>query len=136
MVSNVADLAGNVLSWPVIWSFPVADYGANAASVRVSGVVLATTYADFQAKTGEAAKIQQDLATLMIVPLARITSVTTYRALDGNMTAMSFAITAPSAGDTKTAVTAAQVLAQKLAQATPGLTGSLATAATSKVRLA
>ncbi len=114
----------------------MADYGADAASVRVSGVVLATTYADFQAKTGEAAKIQQDLATLMIVPLARITSVTIYRALDGNVTALSFAITAPGAGDTQTALAAAQVLAQKLAQATPGLTGSLATATTSKVRFA
>ncbi len=133
VVSSVADLAGNMVSWPVIWSFPVADYGANAASVRVSGLVLATTYAAFQAKTGELAKIQQDLATLLSVPLARITSTTAYSGLDGNVTAVSFVIAAPGAGDTKTAVTAAQDLAQKLAQATPGLAGSLATAVTSKV---
>ncbi len=133
VVSNVADLAGNRLSWPVIWSFPVADYGASTASVRVSGLVLGTTYAAFQAKTGELAKIQQDLATLMGVPLARITSVAAYSALDGNVTAVSFVIAAPGAGDTKTAVTAAQVLARRLAQAAPGLTGSLATAVTSKV---
>ena len=133
VVSNVADLAGNMLSWPVIWSFTVADYGASEASVRVSGLVLSTAYAAFQGKIGELGKNQQDLAILLGVPLARIININAYSALGGNVTALSFVIAAPGGGDTKTAVAAAQVLAQKLAQATPGLTGSLAAAITSKV---
>lgn len=129
-MANVADYAGNALPWPVSWGFLVADYGASAASVRVSGVVLDTTYAAFQAKTGELAKIQQDLATLLGISLGRISNVQAYGALGGNVTALAFVISADSS---KTAVAAAQELAQQLAKATPGLGGSLASAVTSKV---
>ena len=131
VVSNVADLAGNMLSWPVIWSFAVADYGANEASVRVSGLVLSTPFANFD--FDDLNLHASSIANIVGVPLARITNINAYSALDGDVTALSFVIAAPGGGDTKTAVTAAQVLAQKLAQAAPGLTGSLAAAITSKV---
>jgi hypothetical protein len=133
MLSGIGDYAGNVVSWPVTWSFAVADYGANSASVRASGLLLDTTYAAFQAKSGELAKIQQDLATFLSVPVARITNVQAVSALGGNITAVSFVIKAPASGDTKTAVAAAQEVAVECAKADPSFSGSLSTAKSSKV---
>jgi hypothetical protein len=130
VLSGVADYAGNSVSWPITWSFAVADYGASSTSVRVSGVVLNTTYAAFQAKSNELANIRQDLATLLSVSLDRITNVQAVGALGGNVTAVSFII---GPGSTKTAVAAAQDLAKQLIKASPGLTGSLSTAVTCKV---
>ncbi len=134
MLSGVSDPVGNVVSWPVTWSFAVADYGADSASVRVSGLVLATTYAAFQAKSGELATISQDLATFLSIPVDRITNVQAASALGGNVTAVSFVIKAPASGDTKTAVAAAQDLAKECAKANPGFSGSLSTAKSSKVK--
>jgi hypothetical protein len=133
MLSGIADYAGNIVSWPVSWSFTVADYGASSASVRVSGLLLDTTYAAFQAKSGELDKIQQDLATFLSIPLVRITNVQAAAALGGNITAVSFVIAAPASGDTKTAVAAAQDVAKECAKADPGFSGSLSTAKSSKV---
>jgi hypothetical protein len=132
IVLNVADQAGNAVPYPVTWSFPVADYGAAAASVHVSGLVLDTTFAAFQAKSGELVKIQQDLASALSIPLDRISNLQAFGALGGNMTALQFVI---GAGTSKTAVAAAHELAQKLTNASPGLSGSLGSAVTSKVLL-
>ncbi len=133
VLSDVADLASTYVAWPIMWSFAIADYGANLASVRVSGLLLNTTYAAFQAKSGELAKIQQDIATFLSIPLARITNVQAAAALGGNLTAVSFVIDAPAFGDPKTAVAAAQDLAKEWAKPSPVLSGSLASAITSKV---
>ena len=133
VASGVADHAGNAVPWPVTWSFTVADYGASSASVRVSGLVLNTTYASFQAKSGELANIRQDLATFLSIPIERITNVQAVGALGGNATAVSFVIAAPGAGDSKTAVTAAQDVAKECAKSKPTFSGSLSTAITSKV---
>ncbi len=132
-MDGVEDQAGNAVPWPITWSFAVADYGASSASVRLSGLLLNTTYVAFQAKSGELAKIQQDIATFLSIPLARITNVQAAAALGGNLTAVSFVINAPGAGDTKTAVAAAQALAKEWAKTSPVLSGSLTSAVTSKV---
>ncbi len=108
----------------------MADYGAAAASVHVSGLVLDTTFAAFQAKSGELSKIQQDLASALSIPLNRISNLQAFGALGGNMTAVQFVI---GASASKTAVAAAHELARKLASASPGLSGSLGSAVTSKV---
>ncbi len=133
MLSGVADHVGNAVMWPITWSFTVADYGANAASVRISGLVLDTTYAAFQAKSDELAKIRQDLATFLSIPLARITNVQAIGALGGNVTAVSFVITAPGAGDSKTAVAAAQALAKECIKTNPAFSGSLSTTLSTQV---
>ncbi len=133
MLSGVADYVGNTVSWPIMWSFAVADYGANSASVRVSGLLLNTTHAAFQAKSGELAKISQDLATFLSIPADRITNVQAAAALGGNATAVSFTINTPASGDTKTALAAAQNIAKECAKANPSFTGSLSTTVTSKV---
>ena len=132
-LDGIEDHAGNAVSWPITWSFAVADYGASSASVRVSGLLLNTTYAAFQVKSGELAKLQQDLATFLFIPVARITNVQAAAALGGNLTAVSFVIDAPAVGDPKTAVAAAQDLAKEWAKTSPALSGSLASAITSKV---
>ncbi len=131
MLIGIADYAGNTVPWPITWSFPVADYGASSTSVRLSGLLLNTTYAAFQAKSDELAKIRQDLATFLSVSLDRITNVQAAGALGGNATVVSFVI---GPGSSKTAVAAAQALAKECAKAIPGLSGSLSSTMTSKVR--
>ncbi len=133
VVSGIADYAGNFVSWPVTWSFAVADYGASSASARVTGLLLNTSYAAFQAKNDELASVHQAIAALLSVPLGRIINVQAVAALGGNATAVSFVITPPAAGDTKTAVAAAQDLAKHCIKANPGLSGALSTTMTSKV---
>jgi hypothetical protein len=133
VLDGVADEAGNVVPWPIAWSFPVADYGADSASVRVSGLLLGTASAAFQALSGELANIRQDLATFLSIPAARITKVQAVGAHGGNATALSFIIEAPAAGDTKTAVSAAHALIKECAKADPDLSGSLNSALSSKV---
>ncbi len=94
----------------------MADYGANEASVRVSGIVLPVAYAAFQA--GGANEVQQDFANIMGVPSTRIASMTGYGVVGDTATAVSFTITPPGAAFSKTAMMAAQVLSQQLSQST------------------
>jgi hypothetical protein len=124
MVSNVADLAGNMLAWPVIWSFPVADYGADDASVRVSGYMLFLPYTQYEQNEGSSWFINS-LVMSAYVPPDRFTSVTAYSALDGQATVFSFTITPLSSGEPivgvppQTAVTAAQTLARSFSSSYP-----------------
>ncbi len=133
VLDGVADQAGNAVLWPITWSFAVADYGASSASVRVSGLLLDTTFAAFQAKSGELASIRQDLATFLSIPVERITNVQAVSASGGNITAVSFVIAAPGAGDATTSVAAARALAKECAKTTPAFSGSLSTVVSSKV---
>ncbi len=133
MLIGIADYAGNAVSWPITWNFAVADYGANLASVRLSGLLLNTSFTAFQAKSGELTNVRQAIAAFISIPIERVTNVQAVGALGGNITAVSFVISAPGSGDTKTAVAAAQALAKECAKAVPGLSGSLSSTMTSKV---
>ena len=133
MVSGIADYAGNFVPWPVTWSFAVADYGASSTSARVSGLLLNTSYAAFQAKNDEVASIRQAIAQLLSIPLDRIINVQAVGALGGNATSVSFVVTAPAESNTKTALAAAQDLAKQCTKSNPGLSGALSTPMTSKV---
>lgn len=133
VLGGVADVAGNVVPWPISWSFVVADYGADSASARVSGLLLDTAFAAFQEKDGEVTNVRQAIASFLSIAQDRITNVQAVSALGGNATAVSFTIAAPGVGDTKTAVDAAQAFAKECAKANPGFSGSLSTAMSSKV---
>ncbi len=133
VLDGVADAAGNVVPWPITWSFSVADYGASSTFVHVSGLLLETPYATFQAKIDELLNVRQDIATFLSIPVERITKIKSASGLGGNITALSFVIAAPAASDSKTSAAAAQELAVECIKADPGFSGSLAVVITSKV---
>ncbi len=133
VVGGIADDAGNTVPWPISWSFVVADYGASLASVHLSGLLFNTTYEAFLAKSNEIAHLRQDLSSYLSIPVERIGNVQAVGALGGNITAVSLVITAPGAGDTKTAMAAAQDLAKECVKAHPQFSGSLSSAMSSKV---
>ncbi len=133
MLTDVADAAGNMVPWPISWSFAVADYGANATTVRISGLLLNTTYQAFQAKSGETDSIRQDLAAFLSIPIERIIDVHVSAAAGINAVAVTFVIAPPGADDSKTSVSAAQEIIKECAKGNHALTGSLSTVMTSKV---
>ncbi len=94
-VNGVKDTAGNIIAWPVMWTFTVADFGASSATVYVSGLLLSTTYASFQ--SSQIAALKAELNALLNLA-DRIDQVIASEAADGS-TALHFTITSgtPSA---------------------------------------
>jgi hypothetical protein len=118
MVNNVADLAGNKVIGPVTWSFTVADYSPEQASVHVSGYVLDVRFDQYQQFQGSGIFTDQ-IAMLASVPTTRLTSITAYSALDGQATVLAFVITPSGDDPVIPAVAAAQTLAQSFSHNFP-----------------
>jgi hypothetical protein len=112
VLNKVSDFSGNMVTWPVAWSFVFADYGRTAASVYVTGLKLSTKFSDLAANSITVSTLQPALAGFMSLGTSRIASVTIFEASDG-LTAISFVIN-PSNGTGMTAVTSFTTLVRRL----------------------
>jgi hypothetical protein len=108
-VRGVADKAGNKAQGSISWSFTVADFGASAASVHVTGLLLNVSASSLN--NAALTAIKADLATLLGVADTRFTNLEISDAWIGGvaMSALEFTITASAS---KTATSLAQQLAE------------------------
>jgi hypothetical protein len=112
VLNKVSDFSGNMVTWPVAWSFVFADYGPTAASVYVTGLKLSTKFSDIPSTT-TAASIRPGLAGFMSLGSSvRLANVTMVEASDG-LTAISFVIN-PSNGGGMTAASLALLFARRI----------------------
>ena len=105
MLTGVKDLAGNTISWPVAWTFAVADYGAASASVAVSGLVFSSDV------SANSAAVISELETFLSAS-GRISGLVA--TASGGKSSASFVITS----GTPSAVTKARDLATAVASIT------------------
>jgi hypothetical protein len=108
-VRGVADQAGNKGQGTTVWSFVVADFGASAASVHVTGLLLNTSSSSVN--NAALTAIKSDLASLLGVADTRFTTlqIAEIWIRGGSMTTLELTITASSS---KTATSIAQQLAE------------------------
>jgi hypothetical protein len=108
-VRGVADKAGNKAQGTISWSFTVADFGASAASVHVTGLLLNVSASSLNNAVLTA--IKAELATLLGVADTRFTNLEISDAWIGGvaMSALEFTI---STSASKTATSLAQQLAE------------------------
>jgi hypothetical protein len=115
VLSNVSDIYGDYIMSPVTWSFTLADFGAESASVYVAGARLSTLHATFLTRTNEATNIQNQLALYFGVSALRIKGVHVLKTVDA-LAAFTFVITpSTSSNDTKTATWLANRFAKDMA---------------------
>jgi hypothetical protein len=109
-VRDVADQAGNKSQVTTVWGFTVADFGASAASVHVTGLILNVSSASINNAAPTA--IKSDLVPLLGVADTRFTALWIAEiGIPGvSVTTLEFTITASS-------YRAATSLAQQLAEA-------------------
>ncbi len=106
---GVADKAGNKAQGTTTWSFSVADFGASAASVHVTGLLLNVSASSLN--NAALTAIKADLATLLGVADTRFTNLEISNIWIGGvaMSVLEFTITASAS---KTATSLAQQLAE------------------------
>jgi hypothetical protein len=108
-VRGVADKAGNTAQGTTTWSFTVADFGASAASVHVTALLLNVSSSSLN--NAALTAVKADLAMLLVVADTRLTNLEISDAWIGGvaMSALEFTITASAS---KTATSLAQQLAE------------------------
>ncbi len=110
-LSGVRDLAGNTIKQPLTWSFVMQDFGAEQATVRISGFKLNIPFA--QVDDFIAAALRISLARTLGVPESQLTNFSPSLAPDGN-TLFSFDILPPSSQGSRAAVLTASEIAAML----------------------
>jgi hypothetical protein len=116
-VRGVADKAGNKAQGSISWSFTVADFGASAASVHVTGLLLNASSSSVN--TAALTAIKTDLATLLGVADTRLTNLQISNTWIGGVSMTSLELTI-AASSSKTATSLAQQLAETVENLAPG----------------
>ncbi len=114
---GVADKAGNKAQGSISWSFTVADFGASAASVHVTGLLLNASSSSVN--TAALTAIKTDLATLLGVADTRLTNLQISNTWIGGVSMTSLELTI-AASSSKTATSLAQQLAETVENLAPG----------------
>ncbi len=92
-LSDVRDLAGNLIKRPLMWSFIMQTFEANPATVRISAFKLNIPFS--AVNTSVATALQESLAMALGVPKSQLANFSPSQAPDG-MTYYSFDILPPS----------------------------------------